>query len=320
MHSIKSIFQACIIILSAQAINAETTNMVVFVHGSHVGVPKNITFIKKMLKTHILAQLTGPQGLHLIEKHLINSNYSEAHKICARYETLCQHTHKKEKRCYYTFSWCGDLKASSRLKAAERLLHELKQVYQILKTKHPTNTINLTLIGHSNGGNVLLNLAQSIGKQKLPFTAHQLVLLGTPLHQNALKMASHPFFTNVINIYSQGDLLQICDIISNFPRTSARTFSRLAKRGHSPLPTKIYDVRIHINGWKPNHQELWKSNKTPHPEVHKNFPLAPYPTVVLVPHILAYLQNQKPVDRHIAFHMYTRHTQDDFYATTQPII
>lgn len=102
---------------------------------------------------------------------------------------------------FYFFGWPGKLNFCGRKKAAEDL-------YEIVKTMpHP-----ITIIGHSHGCNVSLNLAE-VAKERgdRDFYIDRLVLLACPVQEPTEGYVSSPIFKRVISLYSTGDATQIMD-------------------------------------------------------------------------------------------------------------
>jgi len=101
----------------------------------------------------------------------------------------------------YSFGWTGYLTFSARRAAAQQLYEEIRHY------KGP-----ITLIGHSHGGNVALELARIAHQNDdTDFTIDRLILLACPIQEVTVGYASLPLFKKVISLYSEGDFTQIVD-------------------------------------------------------------------------------------------------------------
>jgi hypothetical protein len=80
-----------------------------------------------------------------------------ARPIARCYQECVQFVRKADEIChYYTFGWNGLLSQKSRRKASVRLLNQLHQ--EVLKFKQFKIVPKITLLCHSHGGNVALNM------------------------------------------------------------------------------------------------------------------------------------------------------------------
>lgn len=101
----------------------------------------------------------------------------------------------------YVFGWPGNMSRKIRLKAAKDLYKSIKNFKG-----------DITIIGHSHGGSVALNLAQIAQEQHDDrFSVHRLILLGSPVQAATKHLITSPIFKDVISFYSPSDFLQICD-------------------------------------------------------------------------------------------------------------
>ncbi len=117
---------------------------------------------------------------------------------------------------HYLFGWCGDLTFKAREEAAEELYYYLKK----FKGK-------ITVIGHSHGGNVALELAHAALKHgDTDFVIDRLILLACPIQKMTSGYASSPVFKKVFNIYSRTDSTQILD-----PQGAYRASKELKNNG-----------------------------------------------------------------------------------------
>jgi hypothetical protein len=104
---------------------------------------------------------------------------------------------------FYVFGWSGDLNFAARKKAA----FELYKALQGLSVRGP-----ITLIGHSHGCNVILNLAAIAHEMNdKNFVVDRAILLAGPV-QKATEVYIHSdVFKKIYSFYSHSDLIQILD-------------------------------------------------------------------------------------------------------------
>ncbi|MCL4361622.1 alpha/beta hydrolase [Candidatus Dependentiae bacterium] len=102
---------------------------------------------------------------------------------------------------FYLFTWQGQLTFKDRKKAAQHL-HNLLNGY---KGK-------ITIITHSHGGNVALNLAHfSKENPENQLKIDKLILLACPVQKVTEKFAKSDVFEKVYSLYSTSDMFQILD-------------------------------------------------------------------------------------------------------------
>jgi hypothetical protein len=144
----------------------------------------------------------------------------------------------------YLFGWSGELDFAARKKAAY-------QLYNALKTLQGQGPI--TLITHSHGGNVALNLALVTEEQQdTSFSIERLIILAAPVQHATAHLVSSPIFKTIISLYSLGDLTQILDPQglykeSNILSNTVPLFSeRLYKPSHNLVQASIFINRRKI--------------------------------------------------------------------------
>ena len=102
---------------------------------------------------------------------------------------------------FYYFGWCGALRFDSRHRAAE-------QLYEFIKTLPRP----ITLIGHSHGGNVILEVGRVAEERgDHDFYVDRIVLLATPIQTVTEFYAARSYFRDVYTIFSEGDTVQVSD-------------------------------------------------------------------------------------------------------------
>lgn len=109
----------------------------------------------------------------------------------------------------YLFGWSGLANNKDRRLAAQELykeLYALSERYRLAYGVPP----HITLIAHSHGGNVVLNLAR-FADQQSPFIIAQAILLGTPVQKETATLAEHDIFSTVYLLHSHVDIFQVID-------------------------------------------------------------------------------------------------------------
>lgn len=168
----------------------------VFVHGSDT-TPK--TFIP-MIERY----LHHAPGMYSLQT--INPSYRYARYI----NNLCSYNSEIfPQEHMYLFCWSGKLSNSERSNAANNLHEALEILISFYKEKY--ETIDLTIITHSHGGNVVLNLAHI--KEKPNYSIRTLILMATPVQEKTKYLVDHTCFkeTKMYALYSTLDIHQIID-------------------------------------------------------------------------------------------------------------
>lgn len=134
---------------------------------------------------------------------------------------LAQELHSKDAEQFplegfYFYGWSGKLSNSARERAADDLLEMLLQL------PGPK-----TVITHSHGGNVVLNVAKRAEQRGVLLTIDRLILLACPVQDITEQFICSPVFDKVYHFYSPADLLQVADPQGihvchgkNWPKTS----------------------------------------------------------------------------------------------------
>ncbi len=146
--------------------------------------------------------------------------------------------------------WPGTITFPSRLQAAEKL-------YNVIKThKGP-----ITIIAHSHGCNVALNLAYwaEINNDET-FKVERLILIAPPIQEVTKPLATDKYFKEVYTFYSSADSLQVADPQALYwesygwtePSTKVPFFS---ERTFPPAPHAI-QTRVLQDWQSPNHLQL----------------------------------------------------------------
>lgn len=148
---------------------------------------------------------------------------------------------------FFYYGWSGKMNFPSRLYAAERL-------YDIVKDhKGP-----LTLLCHSHGANIALNLAfLACERGDESIKIDRLILLAPPVQEVTKKYIHSPIFKEIYTFYSTADMFQVGDMQGIYWESYAYTppgtkIPFFSKRTYEPGPN-IKQVRI-LNDWQsPGH-------------------------------------------------------------------
>lgn len=208
------------------------------------------------------------------------------------------------KRIYYTFGWSGELSSEARKRAAHELYDCLQEEYERLRKEDPH--VEIELYGHSHGNQLIFYLAAV--RDMYPEHAWQIdlaVLSAAPLHYEMARHVAHPLFKAIINIYSEGDMIQTLDFISVPPGGCRRAFHAIPElQPYLRSCTKcIADICIgaynHYNFF--GHGSFFTLDRyTPHPTISRNLrqnyrkliaQLNPLPLVAFYPLIIAHTRN-----------------------------
>lgn len=122
---------------------------------------------------------------------------------------------------FYHFGWCGSLSVKLRKEAARRLSTSISELINFYKKEYGQEPY-LTIVTHSHGGNVTLNLA----KFKKDFNVDRLILLACPVQKETKDLISDPLFKEVYSFYSGLDLIQIIDPQGLQHKTKCKTESK----------------------------------------------------------------------------------------------
>lgn len=111
---------------------------------------------------------------------------------------------------FYAYRWNGYLSFAERKKEARRLYKLILELIDQHKTTHGTTPI-ITIITHSHGGNVGLNLACVQDEFEALFQVDKLILLACPVQQATECYTQDKIFKEIYSLYSKLDSLQVAD-------------------------------------------------------------------------------------------------------------
>lgn len=236
------------------------------------------------------------------ESH-ISDNFAALHIINAfdACDTVNMANSEPINRHYYTFGWSGALNQNAREKASEELYAALTTEYNYLRAKG--YNLEIELYGHSHGNQLIFNLANIRDTHPHDtWMINRAILSAAPLHYEMARHVFHPLFSTIINIYSEGDMVQTLDFISVKPGSCKRAFRDLEQlRPYLHKSKKcIVDLRIgaynHYNFF--GHGTFFTLDRyTPHPTLSRRLRhkyhnlitgLDPLPLISLYPLIIPY--------------------------------
>lgn len=247
-------------------------------------------------------QPNGPDGLCLI-----NEASSDSAQVAATFfNNLYQELYPDVQLSCYTFSWSGRLSHKKRVQAAHDLYRQLMAEIKRLNEKN----IHITILGHSHGGNVTLNLAQAENTYHQHLKIDRAILLGTPVQSETQPLLASPIFKSIYHCYSHGDNVQKMDFISTRDDHSFRRFT--LDQGNA-WTNKVTQIELKLGSCRPGHGELWLTWGKDNSCYRKNLPIFPLPTFVFLPEIIHHLEKTCPNSHDI---MVNIDQKDSGYAIT----
>ncbi len=168
----------------------------VFVHGTH----RTVGLIPKIIKPLYTRFQHKPDFAKA-------SNYPETYCYRKMLTTLSKSAPLQFPfQDSYIFCWSGELSHPARVQAAQDLDTALSQLY----TAYSGN-LKLTMITHSHGGNVALNLAGLECKTPRNYTIDRLILLACPVQTKTKEYVFSDLFKEIYAPYSNFDFIQVLD-------------------------------------------------------------------------------------------------------------
>jgi pimeloyl-ACP methyl ester carboxylesterase len=154
---------------------------------------------------------------------------------------------------FHFFCWSGQLSFEQRQKAAERLAGDLAQLQSAYLKKYGVPP-HITLITHSHGGNVALNIATQENKTAID----RLVLLAVPVQQRTVSYIHDPIFKKVYSFYSTHDFIQRGDPQGLYSETEEEKKVQQKKplfsdRTFPATPSSLVQARVKFKGPGPFH-------------------------------------------------------------------
>lgn len=318
------------IFLSLRAEEQTTHTIVVFIHGTVQSGTSILLDSERTWKDIFNGESLSEQILHAARKEklsyksdlmldyglieipaavLTQHQVSEEEQQYAAYHIVrlfhrLQPDHLHTTYHYYTFGWSGLLSETERKRAAGELYTSL--MHERTRLLKHTAKVTCELYGYSHGGQLILHLPTIRSQQKdKDFTIERVVLSGTPLYYNNARNILRGMFKQIINCYSLGDAVQICDIFSTPDRSCQRTFAALAM----PLPSSytsdisVIDLQLEAHTHKKffGHGSFFILNRMAYPRAAPQrslyrqliMLLQPFPLVSIYPPLIHMLDKQR---------------------------
>lgn len=198
-------------------IDEEPVKIAVFVHGTHrtVGAVAHIPGFS----TYVECQ----KGLNKVDDCLAEYCYARMARSIHKYAP-----DMFPLEAFYLFAWSGILSHAARVSAANDLHTSLNELACKIG-----NRLEITLITHSHGGNVALNLAPIVDDRCYAIKA--LVLLAAPVQNWTEKYVDSDLFQEVYSLYSKWDLIQVGDPQGLYEQTPRRIRKILTQKGQEQL-------------------------------------------------------------------------------------
>ena len=274
--------------------------IVVFVHGTIIGIPsfilKDTSF--RFQSPYIYQPI---DGLGLKEISPTSSKNIGSLLAAHNYQRLHTSIHGSNRKIhFFTYGWNGFLSAESRKHAGEELylalIHKRDEIQ-----KETSLPIDITLQGHSHGGNVIAYLKdfELIHKKKLRI--NKVGLRGTPIQEETATNWGSPVFNRIYHCYSKKDRVMTLDILSTKRHRSYRRFDKIYK-----IPDKISQVELRVHNMHPTHAELWFLGCINRFLYRKEFGLYPFPCIHLAPAIFHAVDSVEKENKNIIININNR--------------
>ncbi len=168
-------------------------HVIIWIHGTKLTpTPVWHTFFFRLEGLHSITEYDSKYHLYKIAESFVGSD--SAHTL--------EH--------FYVFGWSGKLSFKERLSAARNLLESLEKLNQEYTKKYGCAPL-FTVITHSHGGNVALNMVKTKDTFSSDFSIDRLILLACPVQDETKDCIANPFFNRVISFYSSADMIQVID-------------------------------------------------------------------------------------------------------------
>lgn len=229
---------------SPTAHHREPPPVTVWVHGTYL-------IRTSLFHSHFGGMESCKQIHELDKKHHL-------HLVAKALHHAAPHQHPLE--TLYLFGWSGRLNASEREKAAQVLNHELEKLSFNYHETYGCKP-HITVITHSHGGNVALNLANYTSPNAVPI--NRLILLACPVQKRTMDYIKSPRFQSVYTFHSSLDWVQIIapQIICTLPTddqgktTCSYKIPPFSQR-YFPDAPHIAQIKIKLNGRAITHDEF----------------------------------------------------------------
>ncbi len=188
-------------------------------------------------------------------------------------------------KTFYVFGWSGELDHQARLQGGATLYQELKKLLTSYKTMYGSRP-PLTIITHSHGGNVALNMVH-VTNDNDDILVDRLILLACPVQKDTTPFIEHPLFNKIYSLHSDADLVQVLDPqgIHPFKNAIKKVFETKSfdpiKRAYNELRQRPFFSHRHF----PAHEKLIQADiawATIIPWTSEDIAIFPYPESMLI--------------------------------------
>ena len=218
---------------SKEATTSQAPRITVWVHGTKLFGP---------VSTLVHA---SPAGLHHLDK------VPKKHRLRSVVASLVQHAPDRFAPAHcYLFGWSGKLCFKKRKEEAATLYSYLKKLNDTYVAQYKVKP-EITVITHSHGGNVVLNMAHAKSiKDDLKLNV---VLLACPVQHETKDLVKDPLFEKVYALYSTVDLLQIIDPQGLYETAGNEKKHMEFSEREFPAHTNVRQAEVKINGYGVSH-------------------------------------------------------------------
>lgn len=160
----------------------------------------------------------------------------------------------------HVFGWPGTLSFKARQEEAQKLYTALTLLSKQYEQQYGTKP-NITLITHSHGGNVVLNLAR-IKNDQHPLSIANTIILACPVQHETKELINNPLFGTIYAYYSAADMQQILDPQGLYI-TEHNQKRHLEFSGRMfPMYPNVRQAKLRINGHGISHVDFTLSKFT----------------------------------------------------------
>ncbi|KKQ32805.1 MAG: hypothetical protein US49_C0005G0024 [candidate division TM6 bacterium GW2011_GWF2_37_49] len=290
--------------------NSKTHHIFIFIHGTIIPYPSPVSLfdsIKNTLKSGRREKISWEErfiyelrfksiykyqpiqeyGFHLINFAPVepNSPYYYSFVTATLFQNVLNNINSEifSDSSFYTFGWDGWLSNQSRIDNAKILYQSLFDEVKKLKSRY--ENVNITILAHSHGGNVALNMVNAYNKLKSDLLIDKLILIGTPVQSETSKFILSPMFKKIYSFYSDSDIVQIIDVLSTQDSASKRRFNNI-----TPLQNMI-QIELMVGKKCPAHNELWLFGDKSNWLYRHKLETYPLPIFMFIPTILNFIEN-----------------------------
>lgn len=238
-------------------LNSATKKFTIFIHGTRMirYFPLNLSSNMKVFDTLLS---TPHLGLHHYSSvNEPNNQIKIAKTLHAADPTMFPLD------TFYFFGWSGKLSVTERRIEAKKLAHEIDTIIiKPFKEKYGIDP-EITIITHSHGGNIALNLGR---EKNSSLIIDALIMLACPVQHETKKYINNSVFKTIYSFYSDNDSLQVLDpqflgsighgVIKAFIKKSTKPLKKIWQKMKWPFlsssrkfteKTSLYQIKM---GWE----------------------------------------------------------------------